>query len=493
MNDQNVDQSAQQFDFAIESNDPKQMMVVASENIGKPVGEAAVKAADLMIKGQKSFRDMVAPIEKAGGVGTPDGNIAAAKVAQTYFKQEDPKWGQALMYYLTGNEKMGQAIITGGDISTNIVPDVNGKMIAVTKNQLGKIINAKEIGGNVLSEQEFQQRAVGRQTYENLLTFTNQKKQQEINIDSMKKSQQVNNAYASAFPELGSKYGQLYDDLEVIKKKDLTSKEFADILRFASNSLGTADQTTKGLTILDQAQQNRSVVAGKTLTKDQTAALGLPAGVWKWTNRGIESEDGKISKSFDELKQSTSSENKSSELKRNFEQTQQNLIQSEKFKRLDSVEQKRLLNALETSYQIGSKQIELSREFGTPSFLVQPSSFDIADKFTMGQVKAVQGMFNAKAMDLYQQYASDVMSKSGGLVPDPKEIEAGFTRTPQYRELLKAAQGETNRLLNEKLVSVDVAFPKEEKAVPAPAKKQEGPGVKPKMSLKQLESMATSK
>lgn len=491
MNEQTVNPSSQQFDIAIESNDPRQMMVVASENIGNPVGEAAVKAADLMVKGQKSFREMVAPIEKAGGVGTPDGNIAAAKVAQSYFKQDDPKWGQALMYYLTGNEKMGQAIITGGNQTTDIVPDVNGRMVAVTKNELGKVINAKEVGGNVLSEQEFQQRAVGRQTYENLLTFQNQKKQQEANIDALKKSQTINNAYAAAFPELGSKYGQLYDDLEVIKKKDLTSKEFADVLRFASNSLGTADQTSKGLTVLDQAQQNRNVVAGKTLTKDQTAALGLPAGIWKWTNRGIESEDGKVSKSFDELKQNTSTENKSSELTKNFQQTQQNLIQSEKFKRLDSVEQKRLLNALETSYQIGAKQLELSRDFGTPTFLVQPSSFDVADKYTMGQVKAVQGMFNAKAMDLYQQYANDVMSKSGGLVPDPKALEAGFTRTPQYRDLLRSAQGETNRLLNEKLVTVDVAFPKEAKPAPAPKPKEKG--IKPKMSLSELESMATSK
>lgn len=486
------DQAAQQFDFVVDSQDPKQILSFAAENVGSPMGEAAVKAADIVSKGHQQFRQMVSPIEEAGGAATPEGRIAATKVAQTYFKQDDPKWGQALMYYLTGNDKMGQAIITGGDVSTDIVPDANGKMIAVTKNQLGKIVQAKEIGGGILSEQEFQNRAVGRQRYEDLLTFQNQKQQQEANIKALKESEVVNNAYASAFPELGSKYGQLFDALEAVKSKDLNSKEFADILRFASQSLGSSSQTSQGITILDQAQKNNSVMAGKSLTKDQTAALGLPAGIWKWTNRGIESEDGKVTKSFDELKQSTSTENKSSEMKNNFEQTQKNLIQSEKFKRLKDSEQKQLLNALELSYQIGSKQMELSSKYGTPTFLVQPSGFDIADKYTMGQVKAVQGMFNAKALELYQQYAKDTLNRSGGIVPNPKALESGFVRTPEYRELLNSAKQETNRLLKEQTISVDVSFPQGQ-AVPAPAKKTEGKAPpKQRKSLADLARMAES-
>ena len=486
------DVTTQQFDVVVDSQDPRQMLAFASENVGSPIGDAAVKAAEIVQRGHNDFRKMVAPIEEAGGVGTPAGNMAASKVAQTYFKQDDPKWGQALMHYLTGNEKMGQAMITGGNISTDIVPDINGSMIAVTKNELGKIVQAKEIGGGILSEQEYQQRAVGRQRYEDLLTFQNQKKQQEFNIEELKKSEKVNNAYAAAYPELGSKYGQLYDSLEAIKSKDLSTKEFADVLKFASQSLGASSQVSKGTTLLDQAQKNSSVMAGKSVSKEQAAALGLPAGVWKWTNKGIESEDGKTSKSFDELKQSTSTENRSSEMKNNYEQTQRNLVQSEKFKRLNSAEQKQLLNALEVAYQVGSKQMELSSTVGTPSFLVQPSSFDIADKYTLGQVKAVQGMFNAKAMDMYQQYAKETMQKSGGLVPNPKALEAGFVRTPQYKALMDAAKQETNRLLQEKTVSVDVSFPQGE-AVPAPAKKSEAKAPpKARKSLSELAGMAQS-
>lgn len=469
---QTMPEPAQQFDAALSTLNPRQMMGVAAEHIDTPVGAAAVKAADLMVRGKQDFDRMVAPIEQAGGVGTPQGNIAAAKVAQTYFKQEEPRWGQALLHYLAGNKEMGQALITGGNTVSSIVPDVNGTLVQVTKNQLGKIVDARELGSaNPISEQEYQQRAIGRQSYENLLTFKNQEQQQKDNIAALKESQKVNNAYISVSPQFESKYGQLYDDLDFIKGKDLKSKEFADILKFASNSLGSADSSSKGLTILDQAQQNRATNAGKTLTKDQTSMLGLPAGIWKWTNRGIETEDGKKSFSFDELKQNTSTENRSSELTRNFQQTQRNLVESEKFKKLDSNEQKRLLNALNVSLELGQKQLELARNVGTPTFMVLPTGFDIEDKYTMGQIKAVQGMFNAKAMQLYSDYERKALAQSGGVAPNPKELEAGFTRTPQYRQLLDAARQRTSDLLNEGNAQIDVTFP----AAEAPAKAPKAP------------------
>lgn len=464
------------FDEALNTNDPRQMMGVAVEHMDTPVGAAAIKATELMVRGKQDFDKMVGPIEQAGGIATPEGRVKAAEAAQTYFKQDEPRWGQALMHYLAGNKEMGQALITGGSTATSIVPDINGSLIQVTKNQLGKIVDAKEIGtSRPLSEQEYQQRAVGRQSYENLLSFKSQEQQQKENIEAFKKSQKVNNAYISASPQFESKYGQLYDDLDFIKSKDLKSKEFADILRFASNSLGSADSSSKGLTALDQAQKNSATSAGKTLTKDQTASLGLPAGMWKWTNRGIESEDGKKSFSFDELKQNTSTENKSSELTRNFQQTQQNLMASEKFQKLNSNEQKRLLNALNVSLELGQKQLELARDHGTPTFMVLPTSFDIEDKYTMGQIKAVQGVFNAKAMQLYSDYERKAMAQSGGVTPNPKELEAGFTRTPQYRQLLDAARQKTNELLNEGNAQIDVKYPgtEEPKAPKAPPKQKE--------------------
>jgi len=88
---------SQQFDIAVDTRDPRKAMEVATANIGTPVAVAAVKAADLMLKGEQAFQNMIAPIEKAGGVGTPQGNIAVAEKAKEVFKQRNQDYLYLLM------------------------------------------------------------------------------------------------------------------------------------------------------------------------------------------------------------------------------------------------------------------------------------------------------------------------------------------------------------------------------------------------------------
>lgn len=456
---------SQQFDVAIDSRDPRKAMEVATRNIGTPVAVAAVKAADLMLKGEEAFKAMTGPVDKAGGLGTPEGRVAAAQTAQKYFQQDEPHIKDALVHWLTGNNDMARAMLTGGTVTKSIVTDVNGKLIKVAKNQLGDIVDVEDSMGKKLTRQEYDQRYVGRQKYEDTLGYLNQKQQQEENIKSLKKSQEANNAFASVAPELESKYGQIYDDLGYIRSmgKGLGAKEFAEVLKFSSNSLGTADSVSKGNSTLDQANQNRSVNAGKSLSTEQTAALGLgkdnTAG-WKWTNKGIETQDGKQSLSFDELKQKQSTENKTNDLTRNFQQTRKDLIASKKFQQLESGDQNRLLGVLENSYQVSKKQMELQNVHGTPTFMVLPSAVDVEDQYGLGQAKAIQGIFNAKALQLYTAYEKKMLAESGGIAPDPKELEAGFTRTQAYKTLINEAKLAQSKIMDEPVrsstTSVDV-------------------------------------
>lgn len=471
---------SQQFDEAVNTRSPQKAMEVAARNIGTPVAVAAVKAADLMLKGEQAFKEMVGPIEQAGGVQTQEGRLAVAKQAEKYFKQEEPRMRDAFVYWLSGNNDMAQAMITGGTVTKSIVTDNNGELIKVAKNQLGDIVDVEDALGRKLSREEYSKRYVGRQKYEDTLSFKGQAQQQEENIKSLKASQEVNNAYGSIAPELESKYGQIYDDLGYIRSlnKGLGAKEYADVLKFASNSLGTADSVSKGSSTLDQANQNRSANAGKSLTSEQTSALGLgkdnTAG-WKWTNKGIETQDGKQSISFDELKQKQSTENKNNELTQNFQQTRRNLIESKKFAQLDKEDQNRLLNVLENSYQVSQKQLELRNKYGSPTFMVMPSSVDIEDQYGLGQAKAVQGIFNAKALQLYSAYEKKMLARSGGIAPDPKELERGFTNTPEYKALINEAKKASDKVMAEPSnVSMDIKVggrefkeSKEAKAPPA--------------------------
>jgi hypothetical protein len=413
--------ASQQFDAAVATKDPKATLAVAERHAGTDVGFAALKAADVMMKGQQEFKDMTAPIEKAGGLGTPAGNIAAAKQGQKVFQQDEPRFRDAFVHWLTGNNAMAQAMITGGSVTKTIVTDINGKLIKVSKNQLGDIVDVEDSLGNKLTQEEYDKRYVGRQKYEETLGYLNQKQQQEENIKQQKLSEKVNNANASFQAQAGSKYGEIFDNIGILRRKgiDFSSKEYADILKFSSNSLGTADSLSKGKTTLDQAQKDIAVNAGRSLTKDEMAALGIGGKDallgWKWTDRGIETEDKSKKKSFGELKQEQTSENRNNELTRNFQQTKNDLITSEKFKKLKEEDQNRLLSILENSRQVSQKELEIATNFGTPTFLVLPSAISIEDQGAAAQVKAIQGMFNSKAMQLYGEYEKKMMRESGVL------------------------------------------------------------------------------
>jgi hypothetical protein len=458
--------SSQQFDAAVNANNPKELLGVAQRHAGTDVGFAALKAADVVLKGDQDFKDMIAPIQKAGGLGTPEGNIAATKQAQKLFKQDEPRYKDALIHYLTGDTNMARAMLTGGTTTQSTVTDNDGKLIFVTKNQLGKVVDVEDALGKKLTREEYDKRYVGRQTYENTLTYKNQELQQKDNIAALKESQKVNNANASFQAQVGSKYGEIYDNIGVLRKNgiDFSAPEYAAVLKYSSNSLGTADSLSKGKTTLDQAQKDINVKKGQALTKDEIAALGIGGKDavlgWKWTERGVTTEDGSKSKTFGELKQEQSSENRNNELTRNFQQTKNDLIASEKFKKLGKEDQNRLLSVLENSEQVSRKQSEMASKYDTPTFLILPSAISIEDQGAAAQVKAIQGMFNSKAMQLYVDYEKKILAESGGIAPNPKEIEAGFTRTPEYKRLLAAAKSASDDILKEPKTNKQTETPK---------------------------------
>ena len=472
---------AQQYDMAANSGNPDQMLAVAKEHLGTPVGAAAYHAANTLYRTSKEFNDLVAPIEKAGGVGTPEGRLQL----EQKFKgvKDNPDMWDVLLQYATGNKKYAMDLLTGGKVETNRVTDKNGKIIEVSTNALGKVVKARELGSPVeMTENEYQARGVGRQTYENTLQYINQKQINRTNIDEAKASEKKNNAWLAASPIMGANANELYNHLNDIKKAaSFAPKEYADLMKFVSNSMGIADSTSKGSTVLDQAIKDNSIYAGRAIDAKVASSLGLEGGPWKWTASGAERQDGTDKKSFGELKQNTNTENKTNELNRNYQQTREALLTSATLSKLNDVDQKKFMRALDLAKELGQTQAILAKN-GVPEFLSLPSSFQAEDKLTLGQAKAVQTMFNAKVMPMYAEYYKNAM-KGAENPPNPKELEAGFQQTPEYRAALAEAKAETNRLINEK---IDISTPKVEKKskpVVPPTAEAKAP---PKKSLKDL-------
>jgi len=472
---------AQQYDIAANSGNPDQMLAVAKEHLGTPVGAAAYHAANTLYKTSKEFDNLIGPIEKAGGIATPEGRVQL----EQKFKgvKDNPDMWDVLLQYATGNKKYAMDLLTGGKVETNRVVDKNGKIIEVSTNALGKVVKARELGSpNDMNENEYQDRGVGRQTYENTLQYINQKQINKTNIDESKASEKKNNAWLAASSVMGANANELYGHLNDIKKAaNFAPKEYADLMKFVSNSMGTADSKSKGSTVLDQAIKDNSLFVGKSIDKKLGASIGLDGGPWRWTATGAEREDGSEKKSFGELKQNTNTENTTNELNRNYQQTREALLTSATLSKLSDVEQKKFMRALDLSKELGQSQAILAKE-GVPEFLSLPSSYQAEDKLGLGQAKAVQTMFNARVMPMYAEYYKNAMNGAEN-PPNPRELEAGFQQTSEYRTALAEAKAETNRLINEK---IDISTPKVEKkttAVAPPSKEAKAP---PKKSLKDL-------
>ena len=362
---------------------------------------------------------------------------------------------------------MAKKMITGGKTETVTVPDINGEQIFVTKNALGKVVDAEDVLGNKLSKEEFQNRYVGRQTYENLLSYKGQEQMQKDNIEKLQKSKAVNNAWTSATPDLNSKYSAIFDDANALHGKEMQAPEFAEALRWSEFALGNNDAVSKGKNLLNQAQVNNAKKNGEQLTKEEmgqvkgSSLLGK-LGELVWTTKGIENKSTGKSMSFDELINDQTTHDTRNEITKNYKQTQQNLFESDKFSRLDKEDQDRLRRIVNNSYAVAIKQTELQEKYGTPTFMVLPTSFEMKDSYTAAQVKALQGIFNAKAMELYDDYQKKFLARSRGIAPDPSEIEAGFVQTPEYKRLLAEAKNASNDLINRPSPRIDVRFPEPE-------------------------------
>jgi len=131
----------------------------------------------------------------------------------------------------------------------------------------------------------------------------------------------------------------------------------------------------------------------------------------------------------------------SNSAEQNFAQTQEQLAKNMIYKNLGLKEKQIFDSILETDRRIETKVSELTREYGQPKFLVAPAAMGIADQFARAEVQAIQGQFNAAAIQAYQDWKADKLKNyPPGQVPSPSELESAFTRSPVYKELRNAFQ-----------------------------------------------------
>jgi hypothetical protein len=426
------DTISSQYELAAQSRNPLAMMQVAQASIGTPIADVAIEAAKNIHKSNQVFDSLVKPIEDAGGINTPEGRV---KMADTWKTVKDhPQWGTALVEHLLGNPN-ARLQVTGGTVKPRVTYDDQGRMLQQYENELGEIVKVVDVGSRrEISPEEYAKIGGGRTSLENTLARKAQLENQKENLAEFNKNQKATGAWAAAAPELNTLYEQKQNMLKQLIGSGLNNKQLEELSSFTTRQIGSAQSMSKGFSDLDQFVRSRGTNVEESVKKGAQAAaskLGLRLSAdGSITNAKGEKVD---SNSLNQLQKSFSENNTSEQ---NFSQTQEQLAKNLVYKNLGLKEKQIFDSILEIDRRIESKTGKLSSEYGQPSFLVAPSAMGIADQFARAEVQAIQGRFNAAAIQEYEAWKADQLKNyPAGQVPSPNELEKAFTKTQRYIDL----------------------------------------------------------
>jgi len=473
-------------DDAIERRDTGALTQIAKDNIGTPASDLAMRMAKGINEKQTRFNELVKPIDKAGGFGTPEGNIKIAQTFQTV--ADNPQWGTALLKYVMGDKAGAVKQVTGGDIKTLITYDNGGNQIEEKVNELGEPVSYTDRKtGLPISKDEYAQRVGGISQWANTLKGETEKATRaESTKFLVKEEAQANNWYqlTQAHKPL---LQETYNTLNTYKT-DLPKELYNKILASVSQSMGQANSKSNNKASLGQL--NDAFTNGESVKVDNRLATAL--GAPRLANMKLEvkgdrlvSEDKSFSLSKNQLKQLTESDTVGSEATKNATSTMASIAEAERLGLISSVAGGKLRRVVENGQQMGRELDEATREFGKPSIISLPTSASFIDKQAQTLAQTLQGLQNADQMSEYVKFRNRAVDghKATNTVPLPGEIGSAYSRQELPKEIrrfygdeITKVMGDENTARKELNASVEVRFPnavqQSPKAIAPPAKQE---------------------
>lgn len=438
--------TSSQFNNAVDNRDTKQLRLLAANNDGTPVADAANHVANVIHRGNQEYNNVFGSIEKAGGPATPEGRV---KIADTWKNNyNNPKYGDALIEYVLGNKDGARKLITGGTLTRRITYDNAGNQLLENVDEVGDRHSVTDLAtGQSVGPQEYAMRKGGQDKLSDTLGFLSDKKNLETNIAATNLTIDKANKALAAAPaqkQMNEEFGNLLGDL---KNSDLPPEALALVAQFSNSSIGTSQSRSQALTKLGQLLKSGALKQGDQISAGLGAALGLEGVATINGKGGVTLSDGS-SKSLNDLKQDQNSTNLNNQIERNYSQTQENLAKFLKTKALANNPelQLKLNRALELGKMIAQQQIEVP----THPFNVPTVGFGVTDEYARGRIQAEQGLLNAQANDAFGQWAAQQLKNyPKDSAPRPAELEAAFVKTPIYQSLVQQYSDKANAILKE--------------------------------------------
>jgi len=453
------------FNQAVTAKDSQALVNLAQDS--PETAPAAIEAAKTITKNLAQYKEMTKGIKP----GTPEGNIALAnkfqllndpKEAKKYGYTtiaDNPRWGDALMYFAAGDNATAMKQIMGGAVSTKIeYSKQTGEALVKKVNELGEPLAVYDSKGNAMPFDVYLNKHGGSLSqYSETLGGIKAKQQLEANIKEEQKAFDRNSAWEQRLTADAPAYASKREAWTALFDSGLTKEERAEIASASSATLSYARSLQDGLNAFDQfskgnatdlSAQRREALGGAIRSAGDQA--NIPNLTLNADNTVTDANNKKYN--ANELESVMKNFNIGKQLDIAYQQTQANLAESKIVKKLSNDQLKLLQNALSIDQQIERDNAELTKSVGTPSFLRMPSAANITDQAARPIVQALQGEFNAAAMKEFQQWRTNEIRRNEKIdpsyVPRPNELEAAFTRTEAYKNLQRQFRDESARILS---------------------------------------------
>lgn len=453
------------YNQAVAAKDPVALVNLAKDS--PDTAPVAVEAAKTITKNVAQFNEMTKGINPS----TPDGRVALAnkfqvlndpKEAKKYGYTtiaDNPRWGDALMYFAAGDKATAMKQIMGGAVSTKIEYSTKtGEAIVKKVNDLGEPVAIYDSKGNPMPYDEYLSKHNGSLSqYGETLGGIKAKQELESNIVQNQKAVDRNGAWEQRLAADAPAYVAKRQAWEALFDSGLTKEERAEIASASGATLSYARSLQDGMNAFDQFSKGNAT----DLTAQDRQALGgaissageqsnIPGLRLNADNTVTDSSGKKYN--ANELKNVMKNFSIGKQLDIAYQQTQANLAESKIVKKLTNDQFKLLQSALSIDQQIERDNAELTKSVGTPSFLRMPSAANITDQAARPIVQALQGEFNAAAIKEFQMWRENEMARNlkinPSYVPRPNELEAAFTRTDAYKNLQRQFRDESARILS---------------------------------------------
>ena len=428
----------------IDARDPIALVEVAKNTWGTPSSTAALRAADLIYKTSKEFDNFISPIEKAGGIATPEGRVAVANTWKTV--KDNPQWGDALMLAVMGDKDGARRMVTGGEVKRFVTFDSQGRPLEEFRNELGEPVRIIDpVTNKEISKAEWAARGGTQSELVNTIGYAVKKDIQLKNVAEFKKNESVTNAYAASAPQrysMETERQKLFSEMQ-----DIPDEIRNKMLEFSTSTSGKTESNSASIDSLKSWTDQNGRKAGDIVDKGISGALGN--GTWRFEGGGKFRNENNQTASLTDLDQKQVSRNSRTDLEKQYTQTQEDFARSELYKRLKPEQKLKVDRVIDLTYNLEKLNNDLIAEHGRkPSFLVTPSAFNVKDQAARGEIQSVQGEFNAVVSQLFVDYRKQMMKNyAPDDAPGPNELEANFVKTPDYLSLQKEYSKRTRDIL----------------------------------------------